>query len=394
MVILSVAWDVYIEGINKSIINPNGCAIAVRQICEYIGRRETSYLLIGSWPMEGIKLDNINVIETAEELPNERNTGNVDKWQKLLKGIFEHTVKELKPDFIFLHAPGEFTYKCAKYCQEINYPYAVICHGLGSSDGKVFIPTEWENRMLSIKGQKIITVSKRTKERILEFNDSIQDSDITVIPNGTEFHYIENDIINCGVLMRKKFHLDGRKILLCVGTIHPNKNQKMLVRAFALLPDEIKQNLCVVFCGKDSIKVPSRSKLNDFIREMGLENQIIDAGVLNRAEMTGLYSIADGLAQPSIYEGMSLAVLEMLSFGAPVILFADNGGVFEVGDRDASVVVNERSDNALADAIIRWYEREWDKRKIKSFSRKFSMERVADDYIRFAKNISMANMSS
>ena len=36
-----------------------------------------------------------------------------------------------------------------------------------------------------------------------------------------------------------KYHLHGKKVLLCVGTIHERKNQRQIVRAFRLLPQDL-----------------------------------------------------------------------------------------------------------------------------------------------------------
>ena len=45
----------------------------------------------------------------------------------------------------------------------------------------------------------------------------------------------------------------------------------------------------------------------------------------------------------------------------------------------------DRSDQGLADAIVEWDQRNWDRDYIVQYSKYFSMERMAADYIKFYK---------
>ena len=101
--------------------------------------------------------------------------------------------------------------------------------------------------------------------------------------------------------------------------------------------------------------------------------------------------MADGLVLPSLMEGLSLVTLEAIQHGKPVIMFADNETASDVNSPDATILVKERSDQALADAIVEWYERDWDIKKIKEYSKNFTIERVADEYIEYAKEHSKVN---
>ncbi len=88
---------------------------------------------------------------------------------------------------------------------------------------------------------------------------------------------------------------------------------------------------------------------------------------------------------PSLSEGLSLVATEMLSYGKPVIMFSDNETAGDINDPKVAVLAKDHSDQALADAIVEWYERDWDEKYIKEYSRYYSMERVADDYIAYCR---------
>ena len=87
----------------------------------------------------------------------------------------------------------------------------------------------------------------------------------------------------------------------------------------------------------------------------------------------------------ALCEGLSLVALEMLRFGKPVIMFSDNETAEDVNDDKAVVFAKDHSDQALANAIEEWYNRKWDDVYIRNYSDYFSMERVADDYIRYCE---------
>ena len=103
-------------------------------------------------------------------------------------------------------------------------------------------------------------------------------------------------------------------------------------------------------------------------------------------EMKKVYSVADALIMPSLSEGLSLVALEMLTYGKPVIMFADNETAGDVNDSKVVVLAQDHSDQSLAAAIMEWYDRDWDDTYIKKYSNYYSMERVADEYIEYCNN--------
>ena len=103
--------------------------------------------------------------------------------------------------------------------------------------------------------------------------------------------------------------------------------------------------------------------------------------------MKKFYSISNGLIMPSLAEGLSLAMLENIAYGQPVILFRDSECAEDISDEGVVQIAEERSDACLANAIVKWYEKEWDKEHIVEFSKYFTMERMADDYIDYFKKL-------
>ena len=108
-------------------------------------------------------------------------------------------------------------------------------------------------------------------------------------------------------------------------------------------------------------------------------------GECDRAEMEKLYTVADGLIFPSLLEGLSLVALEIMTYGKPIIMFSDNETAVDISNPEVVVLAKDHSDQALADAIRKWYETDWNMNTIKEYSHQFSMERVAQNYVSYCE---------
>ena len=135
--------------------------------------------------------------------------------------------------------------------------------------------------------------------------------------------------------------------------------------------------------GNDRLK----GALSEAICQSENQKNLIYAGAVSSEEMKEYYSIADGLIMPSFAEGLSIAALEMIAYGKPIIMFSDSECVDDLNDPKISVLAKERTNAGLAKAIEKWYFQEWDTEYIKKFSDYFSMERVTEDYLTYYKNI-------
>ncbi len=88
---------------------------------------------------------------------------------------------------------------------------------------------------------------------------------------------------------------------------------------------------------------PERPRLEAMSKEFGLKDRVFFHGHIDRSEMAERLASADLFVMPSLWEGMSNAVLEAMACGLPVIvtktggaeeLVSDNGFVITPGDTD------------------------------------------------------------
>lgn len=382
MKILSVAWTIYDDRLTEFCTNCTGGGLVIKNLCEYIGKKEESYLFIGKYKLPEMMLGNIHIVGNDIVYKEEycHSDANEARLQEMTMA-FKRSIENIRPDVVNIHGIGEFAIRCINICREYNIPYAFVEH-LFIGKNKKFKGYDkdviWEEKLYSIQNLNIIAVSTGMKKKILDFHPNIKESNIHVIKNGTNFcaQSVESTL-------KEKYCLNQKKVLLCVGTITERKNQLQIVSTFQLLPQKIKDNVIVIFCGVDRMK----GKFQEAILAAGLERQLIYVGAVSSDEMKKFYSIANGLIMPSYAEGLSIAALETIAYGLPLIMFSDSECAEDLNDSKVSILSKTRKNQELANAIISWYENDWDREYIKNFSQKFTLEKMADEYIRMNKKL-------
>lgn len=382
MKILSMAWTIYDNRLQEFYNNYSGGGLAIKNICEYIGRIHESYLFIGKFKMPELELGNIHIVNTIS-YPDIKDD-DIDDNEKHLRTMtqaFKNTLEELQPDIVNFHGIGELMQRCIRICINKNIPYVYTDHLYISLDTQIEgydTNIKWEKQIYNIPEIKVITVSTGMKKKVLQDFPHVPPENISVIKNGTDFiaEKIDGDL-------KEKYLLKDKKVLLCVGTLNHRKNQCQIVKAFQLLSPTMQDSVKVLFCGKDSMK----GTLQESIMNAGLQDKLIYVGAVSSEEMKKYYSVADGLIMPSYAEGLSIAALEAIAYGLPVIMFQNSECADDLNDEKVVCFARERSDECLAETIRDWYETQWDREYILEYAKYFSMERVADEYIEYYKDM-------
>jgi len=134
-----------------------------------------------------------------------------------------------------------------------------------------------------------------------------------------------------------------RPYFLFVGTLEPRKNLRRLLRAYTRVDDAIRHRYQMVIAGG---KGWGGVDIHRFIRDAGLEDQVVVTGYVDDAELATLYANARFLAIPSLYEGFGLPILEAMSHGVPV-LTSNSSALPEVAG-DAGVLVDPFDEMSIA----------------------------------------------
>jgi glycosyltransferase involved in cell wall biosynthesis len=242
---------------------------------------------------------------------------------------------------------------------------------------------QWMTPRLVKRVQRVITVSKFSKRRLVELT-GIPESRVVVIPNGVDsrFHRRGCEEID---RVRQTLQIPSPRYMLSLGSIEPRKNLATLLESWKLAIARLPQEFWLVVAGV----VGS----GHIFQGSGIETvpeRVMFAGFVNDEDLPALYSGATALLYPSIYEGFGLPVLEAMASGCvPVV--ADTTALPEVVG-DAGIMIDPCDTEQIASAIIRIAD-DTDLRKVLrgrgvDRSREFAWERSAASTARVLNNTS------
>ena len=138
----------------------------------------------------------------------------------------------------------------------------------------------------------------------------------------------------------------GRKGVVCVGRLSSEKGQAVLIEALSLLKEK-SQMPFTVFLGDG----PLRSEFEMRCKDLKLDGDVFFAGV--RRDIREWLPHFDLFVLSSDWEGVSLALLEAMSAGLPVIATAVGGTPEIVLDEDSGILIPPRDPGSLAESINR-----------------------------------------
>jgi glycosyltransferase involved in cell wall biosynthesis len=131
--------------------------------------------------------------------------------------------------------------------------------------------------------------------------------DATYIPNGI----VEPDI-RPARLITKQFGLQGGDYVLWVGRLVPEKAPDLLVKAFAMVPHDVR----LVIAGGSSFTDEYAKTVEDLAAR---DPRVLMTGFVFGEVLSELYSNAAAFVIPSRLEGLPLTLLEAVSYGLPVV---------------------------------------------------------------------------
>src|SRR5207237_6870800 len=100
-----------------------------------------------------------------------------------------------------------------------------------------------------------------------------------------------------------------------VGGADPRKNHQALLQAYASKKDFLKE-YCIVVVGSEHHRF---GDVRQSAAALGVQDRVMCTGLLELEDLRLLYSHAEVMVFPSIYEGFGMPVLEAMACGAPVI---------------------------------------------------------------------------
>jgi glycosyltransferase involved in cell wall biosynthesis len=201
---------------------------------------------------------------------------------------------------------------------------------------------ELMGRLAYKRASSVVSLSKGVAEEF-EARYGLERESVVVIPNPVDTEF---------VLERSKEPLDEHvselgdvSILLTVGRLEAEKNQALLLRAFARVRDEVEAKLLIAGTGR------LQAELERQAVDLGVGSDVFFLGWLNNP--FPLMKRATVFVLSSNYEGLGNVILEALACGCPVISTDCPFGPAEILTRsEAGVLVPVEDEEALANALL------------------------------------------
>lgn len=305
----------------------------------------------------------------------------------IMTGYLSYLINKGKYNIVHIHGCGFSTDLWIRVCEKYNQKYLVTLHGLNSfSDtvklepaGKLY-ERDFLNRVVS--GEIPITVISTGMKRLIEKTYNVKDcSCITVVCNSFSFRDCNG---GKSIDIRAMYNIPiDAKIILYVGNISENKNQRQMVEAFGLLPKEQQESTYVLFCGRPDKTI----RLDWLIENQNYKEHLIICGAIDKDEMSAYYNKSDATALLSYVEGFGLSLIEGMHFGLPCMMFCDMDAFDDIFNECSTIGIHDRNVDSVTEALEVLITKQWDKKVIKSYSNKFEASEMANNYLNVYKEL-------
>ena len=238
-------------------------------------------------------------------------------------------------------------------------PWIVSFHGSPSKELKILLttsPTKWNFEDLTTHvlafplwaslnlielryADNYIICGNAAAQDVIDFFHC-EKSKVHVIQNGIDFFKIKRIINNAVPIDR------DRPTLFYCGRLYWRKGIEYLIRAMPYIIREHKKVVLKIF-GKG----PLKSRISRLISALHLENNVKLIGYANYDRLIKEMNAADIAVFPSLYEGLSVAMLEAMACSKPVVTFDYPFASEIIKNMDNGVLVPPKNTLELSKAV-------------------------------------------
>lgn len=222
------------------------------------------------------------------------------------------------------------------------------------------------DRLMYSRYTNIVAITEKVKENL---NNWIgYEEKTTIINNGINL----KKIYNYSTKKFKYFESDD-KILLMISRFVEAKDHKTLIKSLKYLPENYK----LLLVGEGELK----NEVEDLVKRLNLEKRIKFLGF--RKDIPELLNYSDLIIQSSNWEGLSLAMIEAMASGTPIIgsnvegikdlldreeLLFEKGNEKELSIKIKNILLNEELYNEMSNYLL-------------EKSKQYSIKKTVDKYL-------------
>lgn len=233
-------------------------------------------------------------------------------------------------EFIHVHTPiGAFLGRVAAHSAKI--PVIYTAHGFHFFKGAsiknwiLFYPLEWlcswwTDILITINSEDYKLAKKHMHAKYIHYIQGV----------GIDFDKIEKVSVNRTEKLKSLNISEEAIVILSVGELNKNKNHEVVLQAMAKIQND---KIHCVICGQGEEK----ENLEELAEKYGIYQRVHILGF--RDDIIELYKCSDIFAFPSKREGLSVALMEAMAAGLPVICFQIRGNVDLIDESEGGYLI-------------------------------------------------------
>src|SRR5882672_7042610 len=191
---------------------------------------------------------------------------------------------------------------------------------------------------------RIVTVSEYHRRWALKLGIG-NARKVVAIPNGISADRVKTERDRKS--LRKELHLEPQTaMLLSTGRLAEGKGLEYLLQAAQLILKRSNLRFKIVFAGVG----PLEPHLKKLAEDLGLRERVRFLGF--RKDVGELLVASDIVVLPTLREGLSIALLEAMAAGKPIVTTTIGSNREATQDGKAALLVPSKDPRALADAIM------------------------------------------
>ncbi|MCL0086751.1 glycosyltransferase [Thermodesulfovibrionales bacterium] len=242
-------------------------------------------------------------------------------WPGYSSGLAKAVTKEMEQfDLVHIHELWSHPHLVAsRVARKSGKPYIVTIHGglePWAINHKAFKKKIYSALIQRRILQKAVALHAITDEEVKHIRDFGVDSEILMIPNGInpgEFQSLPPDC----ELRQLYPSLSGKQVILFLSRIHPKKGLDLFAKAFGKVVGG-RDDIRLLIAGPDNDGYQAQVK--KMLEIEGALDKVIFTGMLTGRKKLAALAGADLFVLPSYSEGFSMAILEAMICGLPIII--------------------------------------------------------------------------
>lgn len=174
---------------------------------------------------------------------------------------------------------------------------------------------------------------------------------VSLVTNGVDINKF-NQSVDISKLnqIKMKYEITSEDVIICPRRLVPKNGVKYFIESIPYIVDQYQRDLKFLIIGDSNGN--EMNTLIEMVSKLGFNKEVIFLGRVPNNEMCFFYALSDIVVLPSLKEATSIAGLEAMSMGKPLVGTSVGGIPQIIKNRETGILVPPKEPKKIAEAII------------------------------------------